>query len=87
MAATRSEISKWFDEGILKGAKHMLVICDTYDYEDYPLYTTTDSECLAKHRFPGEMQRVMEVYDLSSDKAIQMMQGRAMRLPTNLNHC
>lgn len=59
----------------------MLVICDTFDYDDYPVYVKTEADCLMRHRNPGDMQRVMEVYDLRADKAGQMAERRAMRLP------
>lgn len=78
---TQAEISAWFDEGVSQGARHMLVICDTFDHEDYPVYTTTDADCLSRYNAPGEMQRVMEVYDLRADKAEQMRAVRAFCLP------
>ena len=34
MAATRSDISQWFDRGKKLGATHMLVVCDTLDWDD-----------------------------------------------------
>jgi len=65
-----------------RGAKHMVIMCDTFSYEDYPVYTMTDEECLAKHRSSGQnMQRVMEVYDLNYDKETQLNQQRSMKLP------
>ncbi len=85
MAASRLDIEGWFDQGVAKGARHMLVICDTFDYDDYPVFTTTDDQCLDRYKNPGEMQRVMEVYDLSADKTEQMNERRAMRLPNGIN--
>jgi hypothetical protein len=32
MATTKEDISQWFDEGVKKGATHMLVVTDTFDY-------------------------------------------------------
>ncbi len=78
---TKQEISDWFDRGRAQGAAHMLVICDTFDYEDYPVYTRTADECLQRYKAPGEMQRVMEVYDLAAPKDEQMGAGRVLRLP------
>jgi hypothetical protein len=40
---------------------------------------------LQRYKNPGEMQRVMEVYDLRADKAEQMNERRAMRLPEAAN--
>lgn len=81
MAATRDEINQWFDRGVAQGARHLLVVCDTFSYDDYPVFTTTDEGCLAKYMFPGEMQRVIEVYDLRADKAEQLAAPRVLRLP------
>lgn len=85
MAATRQDIEGWFDRGVANGARHMLVVCDTFDHDDYPVFTHSDDECLKRYKEPGNMQRVMEVYDLRADKAAQMNEHRAMRLPTPPN--
>lgn len=79
---TKQEISDWFDRGRAQGAKHMLVVCDTFDYDDYPVYTHSDDECLKRYTSPGHMQRVMEVYDLAAPKAEQMDAKRVFRLPS-----
>lgn len=81
MAATRDDISNWFDRGVAQGARHLIVVCDTFDHDDYPVFTNTDAECLKKYKYPGEMQRVMEVYDLRADKDAQMKAPRAMSIP------
>ena len=87
MAATKNDISMWFDEGIEKKATHMIVVCDTFDYEDYPCYANGDADVLEKYDgFNGKnMQQVMEVYDLRDDKTQQMNTHRAMRLPQTTN--
>jgi hypothetical protein len=58
----------------------MLVLCDTYDYEDYPVYYKTADEALARMKAPGDMQRVMKCYDLAADKDAQMKQSWTMAL-------
>lgn len=80
----RTEIAGWFDKGVMIGATHLIVVCDTYDHEDYPVFMSSPADCLAKYKHPGEMQRVMEVYDLAQDKAEQMAEFRAMRLPKEI---
>lgn len=80
---TKAEISGWFDQGAMQGKQYMLVICDTFDHDDYPVYADA-AECLARYKNPGEMQRVMEVYSLTSDKAAQLNETRAMHLPPNV---
>jgi hypothetical protein len=46
MAASREDIESWFDRGVTDNRKYMIVKCDTFDYEDYPSYCDTDTECL-----------------------------------------
>lgn len=80
MAATREDIEGWFKLGVAESKAYMLVICDTYDHSDYPSYFDTADGAKAKKLHPGEMQRVMEVYDLRADMKTQMSQHRAMAL-------
>lgn len=74
---TRTEISEWFDRGIDEGATHMLVIADTFSYEDYPSFADSEEEARQIAANPGDMQRVMDVYNLSMDKETQLGQTRS----------
>lgn len=80
---TQADIAGWFDEGKKHGHTHLLVVCDTFDHEDYPVYASSDAEALAQYaHYNGlNMQRVMEVYDLHKDKAAQLAEHRSMHLP------
>ncbi len=80
MAASALEISKWFAEGVQKGALYMVVLCDTFDYEDYPVFFETEGAAQKKVGNPGQMQRVMEVYDLNESWSSQS-RGRVWNLP------
>ena len=57
----------------------MIVICDTYDYEDYPKFVKPGQNAreVAQANNGVNMQRVMEVYDLSMDKETQLNEHRA----------
>jgi hypothetical protein len=74
---TRDEIARWFDCGVKDGKRYMLVICDTFDHEDYPSYFDTEADARKAADKPGEMQRFMEAYDLHAGKASQMKARRA----------
>lgn len=84
MATSRYEIENWFDAGRRKAKGFLLVVTDTYDWEDYPVYATSVEDVLQKfnHYHGQNMQRVTEVYDLALDKALQMAEGRAWHLPS-----
>ena len=80
MAASVSDIAGWFDRGVSDGMAYMIIMCDTWDYTDYPVYTSKEgyakkfSEC-------SREGRVMEVYDLSMDKAQQLRAERVHNGP------
>lgn len=75
---TLAQISKWFDRGVKQGATHMIVVCDTFSYEDYPVYVAPgDSPRTRAEEFDGKnMQKIIEVYDLRKDKREQLHQFR-----------
>lgn len=82
MGTTKEDLSEWFTRGVESGATHMIVVCDTFDWEDYPVYATGDANCLKEyhaHNGPN-MQKVMEVYDLRKSKTSQMGR-RVIELP------
>lgn len=82
MATSQEEISEWFDRGLIQRKDFMIIVCDTFSYEDYPIYCSR-SEVIAKHKSCNaeKMQTVMEVYDLSMDKKTQLNAFRCLNLP------
>lgn len=78
MATTVEDLERWYKAGKQKKATHLIVVCDTYDHEDYPTYVAageTVAEKLKYYNGPN-MQRVMEVYNLSKPFNGQKMKGR-----------
>ena len=77
---TQSEIGSWFDRGLADSKKptHMIVVVDTYDHEDYPVFVYPDQNVAdVFEEYNGKnMQRVMEVYKLSMSKEAQLNQNR-----------
>jgi hypothetical protein len=74
---TKQDISEWFLEGQKGGATHMIVVCDTFDHEDYPVYVMPKENVreIVKN-YSGNMQNVMEVYNLSLNKEMQLNKTR-----------
>jgi hypothetical protein len=79
MATTREDIKKWLDRGKEWDASHMLVVCDGFSYEDYPVYVTMEADVNEAFRnYHGKkMQRVMEVYSFRRDLDEQLNERRA----------
>jgi hypothetical protein len=59
----------------------MLIVCDTFDWEDYPVYVepTQDVKEVYERRHGRNMQKVMEVYKLSADMDEQLAEDRCFR--------
>lgn len=80
MGTTKEDIEGWIKEGQNKSATHLIVVCDTFDWEDYPVYVMPGEDVrlkYASHNGPN-MQKVMEVYNLSKDIKTQLNQHRAL---------
>ena len=79
MAASKEQIREWVERGIKTGATHVIIVCDRWDYEDYPVYVDKDQS--VNHeidiRDGRNMLKVMEVYNLSMDIEEQLEEYRA----------
>jgi len=81
MATTKDQIEHWVRSAVDR-ATHLIVVCDTYDYSDYPIVILPEQDFWKIHdsHHGQNMQRVMEVYDLSLPISPQLDEHRA-------NHC
>ena len=77
MAASRTDIRNWFDQGVREGMTHMAVFMDIMDYEDYPSYYDANLTPDIKAEVAKNTERLMEVYDLRMDREEQMAEFRA----------
>ncbi len=82
MGTSLKDIAGWWEEGKAEGAAFMIVVCDTFDHEDYPVWIAPGEDFYAKYdHYNGQnMQRIMEVYDFSKPWATQAGR-RAFNLP------
>lgn len=89
MAATKSDIVVWIKKAEQEGARWLIVVCDTYDYSDYPISFKESEidECIKKIddiKTGKNMQRLMEVFDLKKPIEPQLNVSRAMEIPSKL---
>ena len=76
--ASQKRIREWLERFDKKQFSHMIVVCDTWDHDDYPVGVKKTEDITQKVKYYGtNMQRVMEVYDLSMDIEKQLLQTRA----------
>lgn len=78
MAATREDIRGWIERGQKQGATHLIVVCDTWDWDDFPVFVQPSQNVREVEKgHMGNMERVMEVYNLSKDIEEQLNQDRS----------
>lgn len=80
MATTQSDIRQWLRAAKAKGATHMLVVCDAFDWCDYPVNVMPgeDPATKAKEYAIGKnAQKVVECYALHLDIEAQLAERRA----------
>lgn len=82
MAATKKDIERWFVEGKKDEVEFMIVVCDSFVYEYYPVFVKgTDFWKKINEIDKKSMRRIMEVYDLSMDMEFQLDEPRAFHFP------
>jgi hypothetical protein len=62
-----SYIKSCFKRAKSQGASHMIMVVDTFNYEDYPVFVMPweDVQKRVNEMNSKNMQKVMEVYDVS----------------------
>lgn len=82
MATSKTEIAGMFLRGKAKGYKYMIIVCDNYNFEDYPHYVNTPRELEEELQdyIIDKWVTPMEVYDLSMDMNKQLNEERAWHI-------
>lgn len=78
---TVDELREWLNSERVEGCSHMIVVCDTFDYEDYPVYIQRGSDIQKEiNQRNSQFSRVMEVYDLDKGIEKQLSEKRAWNI-------
>lgn len=79
MTARQQDIKNWLEVGKAKNATHLIVVCDTFDYDDYPVFVMPGEDVRKKEEEcrRRDMQRVMEVYNIQKDWGPQLAEYRS----------
>lgn len=72
MAASREDVDRWIEEAKKKGATHIISVCDTFDWDDYPVYVMPGDDLEKKKaKYSSEnMQRINEVITINADGTV-----------------
>lgn len=78
----REAVYEWFTLGVEQKATHLITVSDAFTHEQYPVFVKPDEDVREKvDAIDGkEMQKVLEVYNLSMDKEKQLAETRPYNL-------
>lgn len=77
MAATREDVDRWIATAKAKGETHIISVCDTFDYDDYPVYVLPGEDLEEKKKEYNQvnMQKINEVIVVSDFKDAILASG------------
>ncbi len=79
MAVKSEDIKRWLIEAKRMKATHLIIACDSFDYDNYPVYLKEGQSVeLEIKRLKGQdMTRIDEVYSMRRDLNEQLAEDRA----------
>jgi hypothetical protein len=79
---TKEDIKGWLERGLECEATHVIIVCDTFDYEDYPVFVEKgqDVQEVIKKMNGQSMQKIMEVYNLALPIEEQLTKKRVFNV-------
>ena len=82
VTASYVQIEAWLAEGVKLGARWVLIGCDDFNNDDFPVYVApTDDPHERWIEITDNGDRVHEGYDLELDLTAQLAERRAWHLP------
>ncbi len=72
MAANREDINRWIQTAKEKGCKYIISVCDTFDWDDYPVYCRDENDLIMLYdNYDGiNMQKINELIRIDEDGTV-----------------
>ncbi len=72
MAATRDDVNRWIDTAKSKGCKFIISVCDTFDWDDFPVYIKDLNELILRvDNYDGvDMKKINEIIRINDDGSV-----------------
>jgi hypothetical protein len=82
MATTSNEIRTWLNRGMDEEATHVIVVTDTFNYEDYPYFVKSGENIkeIIEQYEKSSLTRITEIYNMSMDIEAQLNEKRTYNL-------
>lgn len=72
MAATRDDVNRWINTAKSKGCKFIISVCDTFDWDDFPVYIKDLNELILRvDNYDGvDMKKINEIIRINDDGTV-----------------
>lgn len=72
MAATRERVNLWIEAAKATKSKYIISVCDTFNYEDYPVFCKDKVDLIEKHKRydDNNVQYVDEIIRINDDDSV-----------------
>ena len=72
MAANRQDVNGWIQRAINNKCQYIISVCDTYDWDDYPVFCENKGQVLKESiQYNGvNMQRINEIIRINDDGTV-----------------
>lgn len=80
MAASYEDVRRWVYGGNNGTNSHLIVVCDKWDWEDYPVYVKNGEDIkkyISEYQDAQRMSGINEIYNYSLDLESQLREGHA----------
>lgn len=73
MAAGRRDVDRWIAQAKKDKMQFIISVCDTFDYDDYPVYCKDEKEAKKEYKKHDgiNMQKINEVIKIDGNKVIE----------------
>lgn len=84
MSTTKETIREWIKEAP-SDCTHVIIACDTLNFTDYPVYVCVKEKFWDSYDAINgpNLQKVVEVYDMSISLEAQLKEERSYNCPAN----
>jgi hypothetical protein len=82
MSTTKENIQRWLERAKEQNATHLVVVCDKFDMEDFPILVGGDSiyqdiiSVIDRYKDDPDNYLIMEVYNMSINTEPQLTEYR-----------
>jgi len=80
MAASRDDIDRWIQSAIAAKCEFIISVCDTFDWDDFPVYCKDKSELITTYdQYDGvNMNKINEIIQIKDGEVFENLNIRTI---------